>query len=302
MKKTLLGILLLAMTGIVSAQEETAPLPVEKKESTKDTTASSKPENAHAGQGNGDTIVINARSGKLTVMFHPSPSADTLFEDKKNMKKGSGPFSKKNPNKFWSGLDIGYNGYLTPAGNTKMLPAYSHFNYKQGKSIYLGFNLFERNISLYKNRLGLVTGLGLDYNNYRFSGVVYPFDTPDSLGNRSEKEYVTNRMRTLYATVPLLLAVDLSKKGKDGLKLSFGLVGGLRMTSHTKEKVAAGGDVVKTKTRWDMGLNPFRVNTHARLSYGDFGLFASYSLTSMFRSTPLMPEVYPFQIGISLGG
>ena len=46
-------------------------------------------------------------------------------------------------------------------------------------------------------------------------------------------------------------------------------------------------------------MNDFRFNAVARVGYGDFTLFAAYSLTPMFDKDD-GPEIYPFTVGISM--
>lgn len=246
-----------------------------------------------------DRIIVPLEGGRLIVIFEADSTKATATAD--SLKK---PFKKKDPEprNFWAGIDYGFNGYLTPSGKTDMTAGNEHFNYRLGKSTYLGFNLFEKDIQLYKHHVVLLTGLGIDYNNYRFAQDVNPFDAPDSNGMRTERDYITNRLKTFHATVPLMLGLDFSKPGKNGLHVAAGVVGSVRFASYTKEKVRIEGGRYKQNTHADFNLNPFRVNAQARVGYGDFTFFANYALTPMFKKDAGMPEVYPFSFGVSFGG
>ncbi|TNE79515.1 MAG: hypothetical protein EP332_10615 [Bacteroidetes bacterium] len=290
LKTILSSAMMLALTGGAFAQTEPA-----------DTTNQPKVNAEVTKKGNAaedDRIVFPVEGGRLIVIFeadsHKVAKTDSLKK----------PFKKREaePRDFWAGMDFGFNGYLTPSGNTDMTAGNEHFNYRMGKSTYLGFNLFEKDIKLYKHHVVLLTGLGIDYNNYRFAQDVNPFEAADSNGMRTQKDYITNRLKTFHATVPLMLGLDFSKPGKNGLHMAAGVVGSVRFASYTKEKVRIEGGQYKQNTHNDFNLNPFRVNAQARVGYGDFTLFANYALTPMFKKDVGMPEVYPFSFGVSFGG
>lgn len=241
-----------------------------------------------------EVITIPTSTGKVEVRFIGFDDTTVAIKDKKP--------SKPKPRDFWSGYDFGFNGYLTNSGGTSMDPGFEGFNINQGKSLHMGFNLYELGIPIYKHNVVFVTGLGIDYNNYRFSSKYSPFGTPDSSGNYVERDYSQNRLKTFYATLPVMLGLDFSKPHKKGLHLAFGVVGGVRIGSYTKEKYNEDGAVVKTNTRDELDLNPFRLSAQARVGYGDFTVFASYGLTEMFRANTGKPELYPFSFGVSFSG
>ena len=251
------------------------------------------PDTTHAPST--ETIVIPMSGGKMEIRF----TSDTTTRKDTTQKTWS---HKPSPRDFWSGFDFGFNGFLTPDQSTSMAAGYENFNLNQGKSLYMGFNFLEQSIPLYKTNVVILTGLGLDYNNYKFSNNVSPFGDVDSLGQGVERDYIQNRLKTFYATVPLMLGIDFSKPHKNGLHLAMGVIGGVRIGSYTKEKYSEGSTVIKTNTRSEHDLNPFRVSAQARVGYGDFTLFASYALTEMFKDNTGKPELYPFNFGISFGG
>lgn len=238
-----------------------------------------------------EKTVIHMKGGKLTISFEPktTDSTDTVVKVKKIQ-----------PRKFWSGIDLGFNGYMTPSGSLTMSPGNEAFDINQGKSIHWGFNLVEKGIKLYKHNVVLVTGLGFDYNNYRFKNNVDVFGGLDSSGSLTQRDYITNRLKTFYVNVPLLLGFDFSKAGEKGLHLAFGVVGGYRIGSYTKQKFNDdNGSLVKMNSRNDFNLSPFRANATVRVGYKGLTLFANYSLTPMFNKGG-GPELYPYSFGISL--
>lgn len=243
-----------------------------------------------------ETIVIPTKAGKIEVKFTPTPGDST---EKKPEKK-----KEKEPVKSWSGLDLGFNGYTNSSQGISMPLGYEGFDLDIGRSYYMGLNLLERRLPIYRNHIGLISGVGMDFNNYRFRANYNPLGIPDSMGNFVTRDYTKNTLNTASITVPLLLSIDFTGKNTKGrgLNMAFGVVGGVRVASMTKEKFSDGSSRMKFKTHDDFDLNPFRVNAHARVGYKGFSLFASYALTEMFKQNAGRPELYPFTMGIAIGG
>lgn len=241
-----------------------------------------------------ETVVIPIKAGKIEVKFTPTPEDTTEKKTEKKKKTVT-------PTKLWGGLDLGVNGYTNSSQGLTMPLGYEGFDLDIGRSYYLGLNMFERRLPIYRHHVGLISGLGMDINNYRFRSNYNPLGVPDSMGNFVTRDYTKNTLNTLSITVPLLLGFDFGKNNKSGLHVAMGVIGGLRVGSMTKEKFNDGSSRMKYKTHDDFDLNPFRVSAHARVGYKGFSLFASYALTEMFKQNAGRPDLYPFTMGIALG-
>lgn len=79
------------------------------------------------------------------------------------------------------------------------------------------------------------------------------------------------------------------------LYFSGGVIGGLKVGSHTKVKI----DGSKSKDRGDFNINPFRYGATARFGYKGINLFGTYYFSTFFKDSR-GPEMYPFTIGIGL--
>ncbi|MDP2336374.1 MAG: outer membrane beta-barrel protein, partial [Bacteroidota bacterium] len=167
----------------------------------------------------------------------------------------------------------------------------------QGKSMEFDFNFYELNIGLARSYVGLVSGMGLSFNNYRF-------ENPYTLG---KGQYTTvperlnpdnlskTKLAVSYLNVPLLLEFQIPVNQNEGrLFVNAGLIGGVKIGSHTKVKY---GDT-KNKDRSGFNLNSFKYAATGRIGYKDMSLFFNYSLTPLFESGK-GPELTPFTIGIS---
>jgi hypothetical protein len=170
----------------------------------------------------------------------------------------------------------------------------------QSKSWAFNLNFAEVNIGLVKKYVGITTGLGWQVNNYRFN------NNNRLVGDSASLTYFTdtinlkkNKLVASYLTLPLILEFQLPVNHKeDWIHLSFGVVGGLRLGSHTKQVFELNGSEYKEKNRDDFHLSNFQYGLTGRLGYNDMSVFVNYSLSSLLKSGE-GPELYPWSAGIS---
>jgi hypothetical protein len=91
------------------------------------------------------------------------------------------------------------------------------------------------------------------------------------------------------------LLLEYQIPNSNGLWISAGLIGGLKMGSHTKVKI----DGKKYKDRNDFNINPFRGGSTVRLGYKGFNIFGTYYFTPLFKDGR-GPEMDPITVGIGL--
>jgi len=238
-----------------------------------------------------DTAIVRIGKKDVTVIDHDG-GTEILW--------GKGKHRKDNPDKFnghWEGIEFGFNGFDKPNYSMYSIADKDFMSLNQGKSMELDLNFYELNISLAKSYVGLVSGMGLSFNNYRFENpytlekgqnMTLPVQlNPDNLSK--------TKLAVTYLNVPLLLEFQIPVNQNEGrLFVNAGLVGGVKIGSHTKVKY---GDT-KDKDRSGFNLNSFKYSATARVGYKDISLFANYSLTPLFQSGK-GPELTPFTIGIS---
>ncbi|MHC1706284.1 MAG: DUF2807 domain-containing protein [Bacteroidales bacterium] len=215
-------------------------------------------------------------------------------------------WSNKKSGKFdghWAGFDLGVNGYVNKDGNMDLPKEYNFLDLRMEKSINVKVNFFEQNFNLIRNHVGLVTGLGLEYNNYRFASNVILEKNNDVLegyyDEDPDKVYKKSKLVVNYLNLPLLLEYQTNNKANvNSFHLAAGVTAGLRIGSHTKV-VYTSGKENKDKVRDDFYLNPFKWDLTARAGWGVLNLYANYSMTSLFKNKK-GPELYPFSVGITL--
>ncbi len=218
-------------------------------------------------------------------------------------------FKKEKPrNKFegnWGGIELGINNY---EGDT-----HDFMDLNTGKSFNWNINMFEQSFGLFSRHVGLVTGIGFEFNNYRFDNgnSIEKDDDGNIVGLDFGPTYNIDKSKltTIYLICPLLLEfqIPVSNDKDKNIHISGGVVGGIKAGSYTKVKYSDNGKPGKNKTKDDFNLAPYRYGVTARIGYGDLNLFATYYLTPMFEKSDDVtlygkfkgPELNPFTIGLA---
>ncbi|MFO8067736.1 MAG: DUF2807 domain-containing protein [Bacteroidales bacterium] len=225
-----------------------------------------------------------------------------LIDEDKDVKAAK----KKRKAKFrnnWSGIDIGVNGYVNPEQSLRMKPGSEFLELEYNKSWALNFNLLYKSFPIIKNNLGIYTGLGFGFNNYRLNdkNVTLAYD-PDGIDYVVEDEITMSRNKLVlsYLNIPLMLEVQThGTRAYHRFHLAAGMNLGILMSSYTRQKYEVDGRTMKRKLNEYYHINPFKYEAVVRIGYSNINLFASYALNTLFKSNK-GPEIYPFTVGISV--
>jgi hypothetical protein len=199
----------------------------------------------------------------------------------------------------WTGIEFGFNNFVNSAGTLVLPPDIDYMTLHSGKSSNFNINFTQLSLGLTRH-IGFVTGLGLNWNNYRFdgnnsivkgdNGVIQVLDP----GAKLEK----SKLATLFLTLPFMLELQLPVN-HNHLTVGAGPIGAIKLSSHTK-MVFEDGRTIKS---WgDFSLNMLRYGATARVGYGNFQVYGTYYKTPLFQTGkgPGGVELYPFEIGIAL--
>lgn len=236
-----------------------------------------------------DTTTINFRK-KQYVIINKDKDSDS------NINKSDDDFH------HWAGFGMGVNGWLSN-GNIAMPKGQEYMRLNYGKSLNFQLNPFEKDIHIYKDYINLVTGIGFEWNQYEFSNKTrlnpdssYTYGVIDSTNTFNYKK---NRLKSTFVNVPVLLEFNTNKDPKKAFHLAFGVIGGYKLGSRTRQIGTQNGQEIRIIKKDDYNLNPFRVNAHASIGYHNFTLYADYALTPLFENGK-GPELSPFTIGVKL--
>ena len=236
-------------------------------------------------------------------------------------------FNKHKFNGHWAGFDIGFNGYVNPYFNMNFPKENEYLDLRMEKSVAVNLNFFEQNIPLSKNqKWGIVTGLGLGFNNYRFLRPTrLSMDSSSLIGYLDEDISIRkSKLTAMYLSLPVLFEFQTAPiYHKNGFHINAGVVISARLSSHTKKYYdelnsefnvtqynpeTGKYEVVYTATSpndpkehyyGDWFLQPFKFEATARIGWNFLNFWATYSLNTMFREGK-GPELYPWSAGISL--
>lgn len=199
------------------------------------------------------------------------------------------------------GLEIGYNNYSTGRWLNNDSPLEGYLDLNTAKSS--AFNIVTPPVSLgFTRHFGLVTALGINFNNYRFDGnntivvdgegVVTPAYPAEPV------QYVKSKLATVYGTIPVMLELQIPVSHGSTINLGAGVIGAVKLGSHTKVVYHDDGKQ-KDKNRDDFNLNVLRYGVTARAGYEMVQVYGTCYLSPMFEKGK-GPELYPFEIGIAL--
>jgi hypothetical protein len=227
----------------------------------------------------------------------------TIISEEDTVKVKTSKSKKYTPKNHWAGIDLGVAGYLSPQQSFAMQAEHSSFELDYARSRTVNFNFLQHNVRLIRHNLIFVTGLGSSFTRYHFHDrqtIVTPHVDSTfmaSTGNVTRKHFLS----TTYLTAPLLLEINTHKKASKSFHLATGVIGGYRIGSRNVQVLESGGRRSRLATRDDFNLSPFNLNATVRIGYGNFNVFATYSLTQLFQGNR-GPELYPVSAGITLIG
>jgi len=204
----------------------------------------------------------------------------------------------------WAGLEFGVNGLLDKNQSLTLKGDLAPLDLKQARSWNINLNFMQYSIGLGTDKVGLLTGMGLEFNNYHFSNpislkVENGITVVDSSYIKGNMDVSKSKLSTTHLTIPLILEFQIPT-GDHGHRIfiSGGVIGGLRIGSHTKVIYDDGGRK-KDKNKEDFNLSTFRYGFTARVGYRGLKLFATYYPVQLFEKDK-GPEVYPFSVGLIL--
>ena len=252
----------------------------------------------------GDTKI---RFGKKRLNVVNEGNDSRVFFDDVRFDGKTKSWGKRKFDGHWAGFELGFiDWYKEDYDNYKGGIYKGNFDLRVEKSSTVNLNLYEYNIPFTTGRnrvnLGLITGVGFMWENYRFDKefTVQKDDNGDiiftplkDLGYKSIKK---SKLTAWYVTVPLILEFQVNR----GLShrqffISAGMVGAFRINSHTKIKHSGGKD-----KEWDnFNLRTFKYFATARIGYGPLNFFANYHLQSLFEEDE-GPELFPISVGFSI--
>lgn len=202
----------------------------------------------------------------------------------------------------WSGFRLGFMNFA------KLAPETEAVDLNMKHSLCMQFNLLKREINLSRsNNFGIVTGLGLEYQRFRFrdnnitfhksAGQTRPTVVKDLYPDA--KEIRKSSFKNFYLTIPVLFEVQIPKNACPSKRMfiSAGVMGGVRMHSKTKIIYQDNqNDTTKKKQKGNFNVVPVKADAVAQIGFRHVSLWGSYTLTHLFRNSRI-PNLNVYTIG-----
>lgn len=199
----------------------------------------------------------------------------------------------------WSGVDLGFgmllnNQYGTDFGGHK------YWNTDPAKSVNFNLNLLEHKFSIYKNYVGVTTGLGFNFTQIAFNDNYILKVSPDSVYATIDTvaTYSKNKLKASYLTAPILIEFCTSSGEEKSFYLATGVVGGVRIGSKVKRIGKIEGKEFEQIEKGVYGLNAFKLDAMVRMGYNSWGVYAAYSLLPVFDDSKT-DAIHPINFGLT---
>ncbi|HBX49708.1 MAG: hypothetical protein A2275_16830 [Bacteroidetes bacterium RIFOXYA12_FULL_35_11] len=195
----------------------------------------------------------------------------------------------------WTGVEFGLNTFMNSAGKLQLPDTAKLMELNTGKSWAFHWNILQVSPRIYKNKVGLVTGLGWNFNNYNFENqVVLNHDTSfiRLMEDPTLNSYKKNKLSVSYLTIPLLIEVKPSRH----FFFAIGAIGSLKL--YSRQKITYSNNRVGIDKN-DFYINPLKLDITARLGTNLFTMFMNYSMTPLFEKNK-GSEIIPLTVGLGI--
>jgi hypothetical protein len=255
-----------------------------------------------------DTSKIRIGNKKYTVIVDDDKEVRIISDKDSKIIFDEGRHEKKHRparrmDGTWGGFELGLANFINTDYKMTLPEGAEFMDLKVAKSLDFSFNFAEKSLGIIKNYVGIVTGLGLQYTNYRFTDDFSLKQTPDGIiAEPVSMALDKNRLGVWHLNLPLMMEFQIPVYGESTrIKLAAGVVGGLRIGSRQVHKFTENGEKQKVKIKDDFYLRDFNYGFTARVGYGDMAIFANYYPQTLFENC-MGPEIYPVTVGIHFGG
>jgi hypothetical protein len=217
-------------------------------------------------------------------------SAATLYN------KNAVPPAIVKPARDFIMLQFAYNNWIQKPDSVKTKAFSYAFN---------GFLCYDFPIK--KSHLSFATGLGISTTVVYLNQMVIANTDTGIRGSQARFLPDTNQFKrykfvTTYISAPFELRYFSNMQNRNrGFKAAIGMEIGTLLGAHTKGLYAVEGTNVKSKIDTKRYVTPWNFAATMRLGWGNFSVFGSYNLTTVFKENA-GPPITPASVGICLTG
>lgn len=153
------------------------------------------------------------------------------------------------------------------------------------------------------SKLSIAPGLGISSSNIFFKDQTVAVGTlSPTLQFPADSSFKHYKLSTTYLEIPIELRFrQYPNNANKGFKAGIGLKFGTLANAHTKGKKVLSGSKQTEKVSDKRYFQTWRAAATARIGYGNFSVFTSYSFTSLLKQNA-GPTINTFSIGVGLSG
>jgi len=248
---------------------------------------------------NGSAKDLFGQSDTIIPVKDPEKALRSI--DIRNTTKGGFNLWRDRFTGHWAGVDIGFN-LLLNEDYTGYDSEFMNNDVLRSNSVYINFVQQSIGLQRYRNNIGLVTGLGLHFNNYRLDDHVTIIRDEKNIIQPQEPDFENikkSKLSIFSAVLPVLMELQIPiNNDLNRLYISGGLFSELRLSSHTKVKYKLERNE-KLKVADHFSMYDLRYGIMVRTGYRWVNLYATYDLVPLFREGK-GPDLTPFSVGITL--
>jgi hypothetical protein len=250
----------------------------------------------------GLTILESLESGEPKIQFEKyeeESEEDETFSSSYNDDQDDDRADRRSRFRgHWAGIEFGFNNFSTSDYSLNLPESISYMLLHSGKSHNFNINFSQVSLGLAR-RIGIVTGLGINWNNYRFDGNNNIMKAESGMIEELDPGVPLKKSKfsTLYLHLPLLLEFQIPAD-HNHINIAAGPIGAVKLSSNTK-LVYEDGDKVKSDA--DLSLNMLRYGATARVGFENLQITGTYYLTPLFKTGkgPGGIDLFPFEIGLA---
>jgi hypothetical protein len=249
--------------------------------------------------GNHGINILESLEGGSKVTFEKYNDDDWSFQDDQSDRHDRNHRYRSHFKGHWAGIEWGFGSYMTSDFSFVIPNDIYYMNLFSTKSQYFDINFIQQSFG-FTRHFGLVTGLGFNWDCYRFEG-----DNSIMAGNNGVIEELVpsttlkkSKFKSLYLTLPLLFEGHIQADNHH-INIAGGVIGAVKLWAQTK-MVSDAGD--KLKSTGDFSMNLLRWGPTVRIGYGCLQIVSTYYVTPLFEKGkgPGGHDLYPFEIGLAL--
>jgi hypothetical protein len=200
----------------------------------------------------------------------------------------------------WAGFEWGINNFLDAENTLSREGEDSFMDLNTGRSWAINLNFAQYSLGFGTSHFGSVIGLGLGFNNYFFDGDNTMAEVNDYVVGVDTTGISKSKLTTTFLRLPLFLEAQFPNTNRaTRMYISAGVIGGLKLGSHTKVVYENEYGHSKVKNKDDFNINPFRFGVIARIGFGCISVFGEYYFTPMYVDGK-GPDLNPFSVGMAL--